>query len=648
MALSETAKLVVDLSLKGNFVGQIGKASKGLDTFDRKATRAYRAGQQIGTGIKNGAVVAAAGIGILASQVALGLRSLVDLEKATAQTGAVIKSTGGVAGVTGAEVTRLAEKFEGLNAQVGDEFIRAGQNMLLTFTNIRGKAFEPALEAVLNLNTAMGKGPEGLTKTAILVGKALNDPAKGLTALTRVGVAFDKKQIARIKSLQKEGKLYEAQQIILKELGKEFGGSFAAQGDTAAGKVAKFNDSIDDLQRSLATALLPAVGNVADALTELLADPELQKGVEDLGKEIGKLFSKGNIKAGAKALGDAFQAIKSAAPAIKSALGTVGSVLKGAFDAFNSLPAPVQQLLIGGAVANKLTGGLVTNIAGGIFGALKAMTVQAGVVNVMGASVGGGGVPGAAGKGLSGAAKMFLVGEAIGLALLVNEVRTGISEQNTEIARGLSNTTKAFLDSKPDAAAITSALAGVNQGITDLQSNPLNAIVQGDALIELRKMRAALIAQQIATGTGVTPNDREDRKPVAEVIDQLRIAQAKNIERLKAETKLVALQVDRKGERTVESVNDNKTTVAAAMAAAATTTSSQTRTSGVVNAQATRSGSASVVGAIYANRPIISTTVNVNATTVTKTYTVKERYGPSGGSRNQNSTGSGTIGNGGR
>ena len=47
------------------------------------------------------------------------------------------------------------------------------------------------------------------------MGKALNDPTKGLTALRRVGVTFTKAQIKRIKALQKEGKLYEAQKIIL-------------------------------------------------------------------------------------------------------------------------------------------------------------------------------------------------------------------------------------------------------------------------------------------------------------------------------------------------------------------------------------------------------------------------------------------------
>ncbi|MES2155937.1 MAG: hypothetical protein V4510_12455, partial [bacterium] len=72
----------------------------------------------------------------------------------------------------------------------------------------------------------------------IKVGKALNDPTKGLTALSRVGILFTDQQKKQIKALQKSGDLLGAQKIILKELGTEFGGSFAAKGKTATGTVA--------------------------------------------------------------------------------------------------------------------------------------------------------------------------------------------------------------------------------------------------------------------------------------------------------------------------------------------------------------------------------------------------------------------------
>jgi len=75
--LAETAKLAVDLSLKGNFKSALAANQRALSGFDsavsRSGSRAYRAGQQIGTGFLNagriialGAATAAAGlIGVL-------------------------------------------------------------------------------------------------------------------------------------------------------------------------------------------------------------------------------------------------------------------------------------------------------------------------------------------------------------------------------------------------------------------------------------------------------------------------------------------------------------------------------------------------------------------------------------------------------
>ena len=65
--------------------------------------------------------------------------------------------------------------------------------------------------------------------SAIQLGKALNDPIKGITALTRVGVTFTEQQKDQITTLVESGKTIDAQKIILGELQKEFGGSAEAQ-----------------------------------------------------------------------------------------------------------------------------------------------------------------------------------------------------------------------------------------------------------------------------------------------------------------------------------------------------------------------------------------------------------------------------------
>jgi hypothetical protein len=84
-----------------------------------------------------------------------------------------------------------------------------------------------------------------------------------LTALTKNGVTFTKQQIAQIKAMQKAGDVAGAQAIILKELGKEFGGSAKA----AADPMDQLTVSVGNAEEAFGTALLPTV----NACTTVLA-----------------------------------------------------------------------------------------------------------------------------------------------------------------------------------------------------------------------------------------------------------------------------------------------------------------------------------------------------------------------------------------
>jgi hypothetical protein len=83
-----------------------------------------------------------------------------------------------------------------------DEVILSGENMLLTFTNIGRDVFPMATETMLDMSQALG---QDVTASAMQLGKALNDPVAGITALTRVGVTFSEEQKAVIESLAATG-----------------------------------------------------------------------------------------------------------------------------------------------------------------------------------------------------------------------------------------------------------------------------------------------------------------------------------------------------------------------------------------------------------------------------------------------------------
>ena len=145
--------------------------------------------------------------------------------KALSQTAAVLRSMGR---------TDAPEKIEAmidslsLASGIDDDAIREMTNVLLTFGNVQGKTFKEANGLALDLSVAFDKD---LQSSAVMVGKALNDPMKGLTALSRIGVMFTAEQQEQIKSMMEVNDVAGAQKIIMGELERQVGGSAAAQAD---------------------------------------------------------------------------------------------------------------------------------------------------------------------------------------------------------------------------------------------------------------------------------------------------------------------------------------------------------------------------------------------------------------------------------
>lgn len=249
---------ILQVIVAGNF-SQLSKALRGAS----KDVTGFHKGL-LAASIGAGAALAALGV---AAKV--GFDEFVDAQKVTAQTNAVLKSTGGIANVTAKEVDTLSTSLM-KKSGVDDEVIKSGANVLLTFTRVRNEAgkgndiFNQGTKAALNLSVALGKD---LNSSSILVGKALNDPIKGMTALTRAGVQFTDGQRDTIKSLVDSGNVLGAQKVILKELETQFGGSAAAAGQTFAGKMNIARESAKNLAGNLVGALMPVFQTLVGVLS---------------------------------------------------------------------------------------------------------------------------------------------------------------------------------------------------------------------------------------------------------------------------------------------------------------------------------------------------------------------------------------------
>lgn len=182
-------------------------------------------------------------------------------QKVLKQTEAIIRATGGAAGMTAADVAGLADS---LSKKVGidDEAIQSSLNLLLTFKKVRNetgegnKIFDRAAQAALDLGNVFGS----TDSAALQLGKALSDPVRGLTALRRSGINFTQQQQDMVKALVASNDILSAQKLILDEVESQVGGTAAATATSAD----RFKVAFENVQESIGTLLLPAMEAMAN------------------------------------------------------------------------------------------------------------------------------------------------------------------------------------------------------------------------------------------------------------------------------------------------------------------------------------------------------------------------------------------------
>lgn len=262
---------------------------------DTSGVNVGTAGQQAGTGYTKGFLGSLKGLalgigGVLAAREVIGfakdaLAEGREAQKVGAATEQIIKSTGGTANVTAGQVGALASA---ISAKVGvdDEAIQSGANLLLTFKNVRNEAgkgndvFNRTVESTQDLAAAGFGSIEAASKG---LGKALNDPLKGITALGRAGVTFTQGQKDQIAALVETGDLLGAQKIILGEVESQVGGVAEATATSSE----KAQVAWDNLKEQVGTALIPMVDRLADLFSSKVV-PALS-GVIDGSNEAGQV-----------------------------------------------------------------------------------------------------------------------------------------------------------------------------------------------------------------------------------------------------------------------------------------------------------------------------------------------------------------------
>lgn len=231
----------------------LGKAQKSINKFSRTAGK-------LGDSINRNVTLPFLGF------AAVSLKNFDAQQKAIAKVESGLKSTGNQVGKTSEQFQKMASDLQ-QNSLFGDEDILENVTApLLTFVKIQGDVFDQAQQNVVDYAAKLNID---LKSASLQVGKALNDPVKGINALARAGVQFTDEQKKLIKSLVDTGREADAQKIILKELEMQFGGTAKAISETGLGPVQQLKNDIGDLSESMGAILIPYVKTLAIKIKSL-------------------------------------------------------------------------------------------------------------------------------------------------------------------------------------------------------------------------------------------------------------------------------------------------------------------------------------------------------------------------------------------
>jgi hypothetical protein len=256
-----------------------------------------------------------------------------EAEKAAAQLDAAFANTGKTVGLTRSRLDTLASEIQNVTT-VSDDLVKEGEAILLTFDRVRGEAFERTVRVAADLSARLGTDLKGAIRQ---VGLALQDPVAGLTLLRRSGISFTDEQKNLIKGFLETNQAAKAQNLILSELERRFGGSAAAARNTLGGALTGLKNAFGDLFEGTRESTSGLVGSI-NSLSKTLSDPQIKAGIDTLITGFTKLVEL--LIKGTAAIGN-FEAglVKFA-----TQKGPRGDAIRGFLA--GSLPAPLQPLAL--------------------------------------------------------------------------------------------------------------------------------------------------------------------------------------------------------------------------------------------------------------------------------------------------------------
>jgi hypothetical protein len=268
-----------------------------ISEYDKRGQNQAETGlAKLGKSAKKLAKIGAAAFAAVGGAALVMGKKLIDAGERAATSNArieeITKSMGLFEGSTDKVTDRLiklAEKTARLTG-VDQNLIKQGQALLSTFKNVAkdadtvGGVFDRATQAAIDLAAA---GFGSVETNSIQLGKALEDPMKGLAALGKSGVTFTDEQKKLIKSFVDTGDIAKAQEIILAAVESQVGGTAEATANASDTMKVAWSQ----LQEKLGLKLLPVFEKFTKFIVESVL-PAMERIYEKVAPYVIEAFQK--------------------------------------------------------------------------------------------------------------------------------------------------------------------------------------------------------------------------------------------------------------------------------------------------------------------------------------------------------------------
>ena len=383
------AKAPVDIPVQVSGLNDLQKLERKMEQLERDVTKLNAKFPKAANGIRKTGRAAASATGNV-QRLGIAFRSTL---------GPIVAITGSIAllskalNTVGGRNAELASLKNGLNGLVDssdaaaeallkiadksgkatlfdEEDFTATFKLLTSFRNIGVDTYDRVSMAAADMAQVIGSKPK---EAAMQLAKALEDPSRRVTDLARSGTVFTEQQKEQIKVLQQSGDLLGAQEIILAEIEKQYGGAAKAAGASGfAGALDGAGESWRDFLEALGQA------NESGAVEFLNG---ISKGLEFITKNFDVIDAAGRAVVDTIAL--PFKALFEGIASVFGPLddfqgkfrGTLAVVTKVLTDITRNILVPVFKI-VGQGIGNviKFLAGLVVGVGKAMEGIVSTIT----------------------------------------------------------------------------------------------------------------------------------------------------------------------------------------------------------------------------------------------------------------------------------